>query len=163
MYAHYYHRQGWQRAAFQPVWATSYAQALELMKQSVQGEKSDEWFYDQLIRLAPNKEQADIIVSIRNDERSHNRMFRQILQELTGQQVGPGNPEEAESPPATFRQGLQTALFGELSAVERYRKMWFGLPPGVYKDTVFGIMIDELKHADKYNYLLGTLHEHKAT
>ncbi|GGD72477.1 ferritin-like domain-containing protein [Paenibacillus nasutitermitis] len=155
MYWNYYQGYGWYRTAFQPVWATSYNEALDLMRQSVQGEKSDELFYDQLIRLAPNKEQAGIIASIRDDERSHNKMFREMLLELTGQQIGPGNAEEMESKPINYAQGLRTALFGELSAVERYRKMWFGLPPGIYKDTVYGIILDELKHADKYNYLIG--------
>lgn len=154
MNGYYYHGYGWYRAAFSPVWATSYTQAIELMKESVQGEKSDELFYDQLIRLAPTREQADIIASIRDDERSHNQMLREMYFHLTGQQVEPGNAQE-ESPPATYAEGLKTALFGELSAVERYRKMWFGLPPGVYKDTAFGILLDELKHADKYNYLIG--------
>ncbi|MNP86610.1 hypothetical protein D3C76_1869540 [compost metagenome] len=43
---------------------------------------------------------------------------------------------------------------GELGAVERYRNIWFGLPVGIYKDTVYGIILDELKHAAKYNYLI---------
>lgn len=157
MYLTYAHGFGWYRAStFQPVWATSYNDALEIMKQSVQGEKADELFYDELIRLAPGKEQADIIASIRDDERGHNRMFREMLHELTGQPAGEGG-EETPKKPASYAEGLKTALFGELGAVERYRRLWFGLPTGIYKDTVFGVMLDELKHADKYNYLIGQI------
>jgi len=155
MYWNNFQGYGWYRVAFQPIWATSYIEALELMRQAVKGEKSDELFYDQLIRLAPGKEQVDIITSIRDDERSHNKMFREMLLVLTGQQMGTGSGEENAPRPDTYLNGLKTALFGELSAVERYRKMWFGLAPGVYKDTVFGIILDELKHADKYNFLIG--------
>lgn len=48
---------------FQPVWATSTQQALDLIKEAVQGERNDELFYDELIKLAPNSEQASIITS----------------------------------------------------------------------------------------------------
>lgn len=54
----------------------------------------------------------------------------------------------------SYTVGLQRAFMGELAAVEKYRNIWFGLPPGIYKDTVHGIILDELKHASKYNYLL---------
>lgn len=140
-------------STFVPVWATSTQEALQLMKDSVQGERNDELFYDQLIRLAPDQGQVDVITSIRNDERKHNQMFRQMYREITGQAVtGVSNevPEQADS----YFSGLQKAFQGELSAVEKYRKIWFGLPYGVYKDTLYGIILDEQKHAAKYNNLL---------
>ncbi|WP_244157819.1 ferritin-like domain-containing protein [Paenibacillus typhae] len=80
-------------------------------------------------------------------------MFRQMYREITGQEVtGVSNevPEQADS----YISGLQKAFQGELSAVEKYRKIWFGLPYGVYKDTLYGIILDEQKHAAKYNNLL---------
>jgi rubrerythrin len=142
----------WHRADFHPVWVTNQMQALELIRQSVQGERNDELFYDELIKLAPSKEQAAIIASIRDDEREHNRMFRSIYKALTGQSVSEASNEEYKKI-RSYDEGLQEALMGELSAVEKYRKIWFGLPVGVYRDTVFGIILDELKHASKYNYL----------
>ncbi|MCD9025224.1 ferritin-like domain-containing protein [Cohnella silvisoli] len=138
----------------QPVWATETNKALELIKESVQGERNDELFYDELIRLSPTSEQTAIIETIRDDEREHNRMFQDIYQELTGYPVT-GISNEQFIKPKSYVQGLQTALMGELAAVEKYRRIWFGLPAGIYKDTVFGIILDELKHASKYNYLLG--------
>ncbi|MEK5358141.1 ferritin-like domain-containing protein [Paenibacillus sp. FSL L8-0709] len=143
----------WFRSQFVPVWATSTQNALELMRNSVQGERNDELFYDQLIKLAPNQEQAEVIISIRNDERGHNQMFRQMYRELTGHEVtGVSNevPENVNS----YIAGLQKSFQGELSAVEKYRKIWFGLPYGIYKDTLYGIILDEQKHAAKYNNLL---------
>ncbi|MBB6674925.1 ferritin-like domain-containing protein [Cohnella nanjingensis] len=142
------------RATFTPVWATSFAEATEMIKEAVQGERNDELFYDQLIRMAPDRAQADLIASIRDDERQHNRMFREMYAILTGRQV----PPAANEPPerfGTYAEGLEKALMGELAAVENYRRIWFGLPPGIYRDTAYGIILDEQKHADKYNYLLG--------
>ncbi|WP_226383643.1 ferritin-like domain-containing protein [Paenibacillus massiliensis] len=71
----------------------------------------------------------------------------------TGQTITGSSNEQYEKV-NSYTEGLQRALMGELGAVERYRKIWFGLPAGIYKDTVFGIILDELKHADKYNYLI---------
>lgn len=67
---------------------------------------------------------------------------------MTG--VGNEIPEQVNS----YITGLQKAFQGELSAVEKYRKIWFGLPNGIYKDTLYGIILDEQKHAAKYNNLL---------
>lgn len=143
----------WFRSQFVPIWATSTQEAIELMRDSVQGERNDELFYDQLIQLAPNQEQAQVIVSIRNDERGHNQMFRQMYRELTGHEVT-GVSNEVPEKFTSYIAGLQKAFQGELSAVEKYRKIWFGLPYGIYKDTLYGIILDEQKHAAKYNNLL---------
>lgn len=143
----------WVRADFIPVWATTMQQALNLIKESVQGERNDELFYDELIQLAPNRQQAAMIEGIRNDERTHNQMFRDMYMALTGQSVT-GISNEVYTKVGSYAEGLERALNGELAAVEKYRKIWFGLPAGIYKDTVFGIILDELKHADKYNYLI---------
>ncbi|WP_239616531.1 ferritin-like domain-containing protein [Cohnella mopanensis] len=143
----------WFRTRFEPIWTTSFPQALKLIAEAVQGERNDELFYDELIRLAPNSEQASIIASIRDDERGHNQMFRAIYKEVTGQDIT-GISNEQFQRVGSFDEGIQKALMGELSAVEKYRKIWFGLPQGIYKDTVYGIILDELKHASKYNYLI---------
>lgn len=143
----------WVRADFMPIWATSLPQAMEKIKEAVQGERNDELFYDELIKLAPSREHAEIIESIRNDERGHNKMFREMYKALTGHEVT-GISSEQYTKVQSYLEGLQRALLGELSAVEKYRSIWFGLPEGIYKDTVYGIILDELKHASKYNYLL---------
>lgn len=142
----------WYRTEFKPLWATDYPQALEMMKQAVQGERNDELFYEELIQQAPSKYQKDIISSIRDDERGHNQMFRAMYQDLTGMIISPSGNEPYQKI-GTYTEGLVKALFGELSAVEKYRRIWSGLPAGVYHDTVQGIIMDEQKHADKYNYL----------
>lgn len=55
-----------------------YRQDMTLTKRSVQGEREDELFYQYLISIAPSREEKEIIASIRDDERKHNRIFRQI-------------------------------------------------------------------------------------
>src|SRR5690242_6457687 len=119
----------WYRTEFYPVWVTDQLKALEMIRQSVQGERNDELFYDELIKLAPTKEAGEIIGSIRDDERGHNRMFRGIYKALTGQDIS-GISNEQYKKVNSYDEGLQQALLGELSAVEKYRSIWFGLPVG---------------------------------
>jgi rubrerythrin len=127
--------------------------ALPLIKEAVQGEREDELFYQHLISLAPSKEEKGIIASIRDDERKHNRMFRQIYKDLTGKEIQAPEKTPFERP-SSYLDGIRTALFGELKAVENYRRIRQCLPAGgPYRDMLFEIITDELRHASKYNYL----------
>jgi len=125
---------------------------LQLIQDAVSGEREDELFYDFLIGEAPSNEDKKIIESIRDDERKHFKMFREMYFELTGQMLPP--PPEAEFvKPESYLAGLQKALFGELGAVERYRKILFGLQMRKHINMITEIITDELKHAHKYNFL----------
>ncbi|MFK2826166.1 ferritin-like domain-containing protein [Bacillus sp. B190/17] len=126
--------------------------ALERVKKAVQGEKEDELFYQHLIAMAPTQEAKDVIATIRDDERKHNQMFRLIYRSYTGQDIAPSE-EETFQQPESYSEGLRTALFGELRAVENYRKIKQCLSGYVYQQMLFEIITDELKHATKYNYL----------
>ncbi|MCD3194027.1 ferritin-like domain-containing protein [Clostridium botulinum C] len=127
---------------------------LPLIKSSVEGEKEDEMFYDYLIKLAPTQEQKDIIISIRDDERKHNKTYRNIYKDLTGQEVVIKDEENFKKP-ESYISGIEQALFRELHAVEKYRTILRMFPPySVYRDIVFEIITDEIKHAIKYNYIL---------
>ena len=46
---------------------------------------------------------------------------------ISGQQIT-GISDEAYNKINLYPEGLQQAFAGELGAVERYRKIWFGLP-----------------------------------
>ena len=126
--------------------------SLTLMAEAVQGEREDQLFYDYLISVAPTQEDKDIIGSIRDDEIKHNSMFKMIYKDFTGKEILNVNGEEFIKPDS-YVEGTQQALFGELRAVEKYREIIKGLPDGFYRDAVFDILTDELKHATKYNFL----------
>jgi rubrerythrin len=132
--------------------------SLEGIRNAVQGEKEDEIFYDYLISVAPTEEEKKIIASIRDDERGHNKMFRQIYRNITGTEAPSGTEEEFVKP-ISYLDGIKKALFGELGAVERYREIRRGLPSTIYRDILFNIITDEIKHSSKYNYLY-TLNSH---
>ncbi|MBS5307030.1 MULTISPECIES: ferritin-like domain-containing protein [Clostridium] len=136
--------------------------ALDEIRKAVQGEREDELFYDYLISLAPTKDEKEIIESIRNDERKHNQLFRKIYKDFTGNEINTMNEENLKKP-LSFIDGIRTALFGELKAVDKYKSIRRALPIGAYKDMLFDIIMDELKHASKYNYLFSLNNTNKSS
>lgn len=63
------------------------SQAIELIIQSVRHEREDELFYDRLLEQAPTEKDKEIITSIRNDERKHNKILRDLYYNFTGQVI----------------------------------------------------------------------------
>lgn len=129
-------------------------EVLDLIKDSVASEREDELFYDYLLSVATSQEDKKIIESIRNDEMHHNQLLRKIYLELTG--IALPKAADANEPEinTTYIQGLENALMGELSAVEKYRKILADMTDKQRYSMVFEILTDELKHAAKYNFLI---------
>ena len=137
--------------------------SVNLIEQSVEGEKYDALFYEWLINNIPTQgltpEQVEsikeTIISIRNDEMSHNKTFKKMYKRLTGKDATPGEKEFIA--PASFVDGIIMALNGELNAVKRYRVIMEGMPNLAYRDIVFNILSDEIRHSSWYNYIYATV------
>lgn len=130
------------------------SQAIELIRQSVGNEKEDELFYDNLIKQAPTKKEKDIIRTIRDDERKHNKILRDLYYDFTGEIIKPDMNETSIDTKLTYKENLEKALFGELDAVVKYRKILGTMPSGGSYTLIMSIMTDELRHASKYNFLI---------
>lgn len=129
-------------------------QAIGLIKQSVGNEKEDEIFYDTLIKQAPTEKEKNIIRSIRDDERKHNQILRRLYYEFTGQIIPPDTLINESNVNLDYKENLEKALFGELDAVVKYRKIMGTMPIGNSYTLIMSIMTDELRHANKYNFLI---------
>lgn len=129
-------------------------QAINLIRQSIGNEREDEMFYETLIRQAPTEKEKNIIISIRDDERKHNQILRRLYYEFTGQMAQPDQTMEEASNNNDYKANLEKALFGELEAVVKYRKILGTMPSGNPYTLVMSIMTDELRHASKYNFLI---------
>ncbi|MCM3719480.1 ferritin-like domain-containing protein [Fictibacillus phosphorivorans] len=127
--------------------------SLQFIREAVAGEREDQLFYEYLMSQAPTEEEKSIIATIRDDEKRHNRLFKKIYKDLTGKEVPQVESEEVQRP-KTYKDGLIKAIFGELAAVEKYRVIRQGLPNRFYRDILFNIITDEMKHSAKYNYLI---------
>lgn len=129
-------------------------QAIGLIRKSIGDEKEDEMFYDILINQAPTEKEKDIIRSIRDDERKHNQILRRLYYEFTGQMLPADTLSNAQENNMDYKSNLEKALFGELDAVAKYRKILGTMPSGNSYTLVMSIMTDELRHANKYNFLI---------
>lgn len=129
-------------------------QAIDLIRQSVADEREDELFYDNLIQQAPTQKEKDIIRSIRDDERKHNQILRELYHDFTGQMIPPNLSTPNIDTSLSYKEQLEKALFGELDAVVRYRRILGTMPSGKSYTLLMSIMTDELRHASKYNFLI---------
>jgi rubrerythrin len=125
---------------------------IRLIQEAIADERHDELFYSYLLSVAPTEQEKQVIASIRDDERKHRRWFRQIYTELTGQQPPVLEEREAFQKPENYLDGIEKALMGELKAFEKYRVIYQNIH-SQYRDTIFEIMTDEMKHASYYNWL----------
>lgn len=129
-------------------------EVLLTIKNSVNDEREDEAFYEFLIRNAKDEEDKEIIASIRDDEKKHGQMLRRIYFELTGEQLMEPMQNGEINFNMSYLDGLKKALFGELGAVEKYRKVMFAMNDKEKYNDIMEIMTDEMKHGIKYNYLI---------
>ena len=132
----------------------SFSQAVDMIRRSVGDERADEVFYDALIKMAPNDRDKEIITGIRDDERKHNRILRELYFNFTGQMIPVDTSNEACENNFTYKEGLEKALFGELEAVVKYIRIMGVMPSGNSYILVMSIMTDELRHSAMYNYLI---------
>ena len=131
-------------------------QAIELIRKSIGDERNDELFYDRLIEQAPTEKEKSIIQDIRDNEKKHNMILREIYYDFTGQmlQNNMNMMQENMQNNLSYTENLEKALFGELEAVNKYRKILSAMPQGKCYTLVMSIMTDELRHSAKYNYLI---------
>lgn len=131
-------------------------QAIELIRKSIGDEKSDEMFYDRLIEQAPTEKEKNIIQDIRDNEKKHNMILREVYYDFTGQMIQNDMNMMQDNMPnnLSYTENLEKALFGELDAVMKYRKILSVMPQGKWYTLLMSIMTDELRHSAKYNYLI---------
>ena len=107
-----------------------------------------------LIEQAPTDKEKDIIRSIRDDERNHNQILRELYYDFTGQILPADNLTNSSNNQMSYKENLEKALFGELDAIKKYRKIMGTMPSGKSYTLLMSIMTDEIRHANKYNFLI---------
>jgi len=127
--------------------------ALDLIRDSLMGERDDRMFYSHILNAAVFPEDQETLSAIRNDEMKHYEILKKLYHELT--EDAPPNPNPAEeTPQMTYCQALAKALRGEVAAIERYRKILFAMQDRRHINMVTEILTDEIRHADLYGLLV---------
>jgi rubrerythrin len=84
---------------------------------AINGEYTAIACYEQLARVAPNVEERNRILEIRDDENKHFQVFSQIYTSLSGRQP---TPQIVERCPSEYDAGLNFAFKGEQKTVDFY-------------------------------------------
>jgi rubrerythrin len=140
------------------------SEALMMIVESVSDEQADALFYEWLLQNIPVKYLTpaqtenikETLIGIRDDELGHHKLFKDLYKALTGKEI-PVTQEDRFVPPANFTQGVTKALKGETEAVKKYRKIMTAMPTLKYRDEVFNVLSDELRHGVLYNYIYATI------
>lgn len=114
------------------------------VEMAVNGEYSAIQCYQKIASMAPNQEQRNLILEIRNDEIRHYHYFTQLYTALTGRQPSPKIMEEC---PSEYRRGLRLAFEDEQKTVDFYLKMSDTAPDMATRDMLRRIAADEQQHA----------------
>ena len=129
-------------------------EAINEIKKAITSEQDDAVFYSVLLSQAPTKQDKTIIESIINDEKKHKKMLRELYEQLTKMNSPQSMMSRTNSSSTSYMENLEKALFDELKAVEKYRKIMAAMPDKEKYAKIMEILTDEIKHAIKYNFLI---------
>lgn len=130
---------------------------LKLIEEAIADEQKDSDYYYRLSQVVEFPEDKEIIRKMHLDESKHEKIFKEIYAHLTGEE-----PPEQEFTPRTISDNLtdnfKEDIFGELEAVEFYRKLYTMFLNVEIRDWLYEIITDEQAHAQKNNYLYSKYH-----
>jgi rubrerythrin len=121
----------------------------DALNRSLTDEATAADFYTRLLQIAPAGDRA-FITEARDDELFHLHNFQNLYEQLFG-----SRPPVSISPTpfSDYRQGLMTALTGELDAAGFYRDVQLSNKDPVVVDLFYLAMVDELEHATRFSTL----------
>ena len=118
---------------------------------AINGEYSAIACYEQLSRMAPNEEEKNRILEIRNDEIRHFQVFSQIYISLSGRQP---TPKIVEQCPLEYTEGINFAFRDEQQTVDFYLEIADKTNDPYIKEQFKRASADEQNHAVWFLYFL---------
>lgn len=132
-------------------------ESLQIIQETVAGERNAESFYQRLLDLAPSEEDRSLISSIREEERRHIQIFREIYLAFTGREVMETVPITVYKEPTSYEDGLKQAIFNKWKTSQRGGNILAAMPTGYYQNLLAKVAIDNVTLVSKLNYLLTNL------
>ncbi len=122
----------------------------EALYKSIVDEATAADFYTRLLQHATDELSRDFITHARDDELFHLQHFENLYMRYFGTK-----PQYRITPTqlTDFKQGLLTALRGELDAASFYRDVQLSTRDSLIHDTFYLPMVDELEHATMFSTL----------
>lgn len=124
---------------------------LDLIKEAMKDERHDNKKYKMMMEMTENKEIRDNIRFAYEDEAKHYRMFQDIYEDLTGEEIEIPVPKVELAD--RFIDNVKSSIQGELGAVEMYRDIRAMLTSKKHRDMLYEIITDEQEHATRFVYI----------
>ena len=124
---------------------------LDMIKEAMKDEKHDNKKYKMMNEMTENKEIRENIRHAYEDEAKHYRMFQDIYEDLTGENIEIPVPKVDLAD--RFVDNVKSSIQGELGAVEMYRDIRAMLTTKRHRDMLYEIITDEQEHATRFVYI----------
>lgn len=124
---------------------------LNMMKDAMKDERHDNKKYRMMSEMTENKEIRENLRHAYEDEAKHYRMFQDIYEDLTGENIEIPVPKVELAD--RFVDNVKSSIQGELEAVEMYRDIRAMLTTKRHRDMLFEIITDEQEHATRFVYI----------
>lgn len=110
--------------------------------------------YDELLGLAPNLQDEELIQDIINHTNQNILSLEQIYLGLTGDTIEAVPFGKRAANQLSYWDLLQSTLFSKTDSLEQYDAIYRMVPIQPYKDMLFSTIICQLKDATTCNYLI---------
>lgn len=124
---------------------------LDMIKEAMKDERHDHKKYKMMMEMTDNKEIKENIRYAYEDEAKHYRMFQEIYEDLTGEEIDVPVPKVELAD--RLVDNVKSSIQGELAAVEFYRDIRSMLTSKKHRDMLFEIITDEQEHATRFVYI----------
>ncbi|WP_308639915.1 ferritin-like domain-containing protein [Paenibacillus silvisoli] len=158
MYYAPYYNAGWGfRQTGMPIPYTALQESIQIMHDAVAGESNMEAYYRNLIELAPSDTERTIIASIRDDERKHLQIYREIYKAFTGNEVQVTVPLTPLNEATSYEDALKKVLFHKWNMLQKAGSILAAMPTGYYQNLLAKIAVDNVAIVSKWSFLLSSL------
>lgn len=141
-------REPWQM----PLGYEGLEQAIDLMEVTVENGAAGIKLLNFLIDNAPTEQEKRLLIGMRNDELKHEKMLREIYRDITGEDMQIFDPVEINLP-ESYVDGIVEAILDHFETILLINTIQYGLQSERYRNILFEIRIDELRHADELNFI----------
>ena len=117
-----------------------------------------QWLIDNIQSLlapAQYDQITNLIEIILKERINHNNILKNMYFQLTGNVVNIVEKEFAE--PEDFKIEIMAEYIRTLEDIQKYGLIMSGLPSLYYRDLIYSIISDKIRHASLYNYILNII------
>lgn len=129
----------------------SYGVTPQQLIEAMTGEAEARLYYEKLMQMAPNQQEADIIRHFFEDETKHFHNFSMLYRMITG--TCPVLPPIAAPTITNYVEGIEQAILDELEAYDFYRDIYLASSNHMVRNIFLEAFTDESEHATHLNYL----------